>query len=362
MPADALNEPYTSASRGVELGRDVVHFLQRRFQQRPGHELLRVGQRLVGRPLLAVDHGLAPRLQDIGEQILGQLGAKRVAGLLPDDRGILVGVDAEVLLQGRERALLVVAEEHDAARDGADEFLGGVGILVDEALHGPERAAGALDVVAGAQQHLHAGAHHLRHMRHRDQRRLDVAIDHGGDPLVLARERDHLVVFADRHLEGAQHDRGALVVVGGAGAAVADGLAPQILRLVDARTRRDHPMRLERLADHVADFGAAQRRLGAAGRDRDEVDAAGQAGGHQRPALQRHEARIEALGFEEALVHRDVAWDVKAAAADDLADGDLGLRLRARREQRRGGDQARQQQPHPHGSLLRPGMVPALHY
>ena len=51
-------------------------------------------------------------------------------------------------------------------------------------------------------------------------------------------------------------------------------------------------------------------------------------GRHQRPSGQFDKARVEALLFEEALVHRDVAWNVQANAADHLADGDLGLRLR----------------------------------
>ena len=52
---------------------------------------------------------------------------------------------------------------------------------------------------------------------------------------------------------------------------------------------------------------------------------------HQRPAGQGDEAGVEPFGFEEALVHRDVARDMEAAAADDLADGDLGLRPTPRR-------------------------------
>ena len=54
----------------------------------------------------------------------------------------------------------------------------------------------------------------------------------------------------------------------------------------------------------------------------------------ERPAVtsarpvQCDEARVEPFGFVEALIHRDVARDVEAAAAGDLADRDLGLGLR----------------------------------
>ncbi len=192
----------------------------------------------------------------------------------------------------------------------------------------PERAAGALDVVADPHQNLHPGADRPRRMRHRDQHRVDVAVDHRRDPLAFALERDHLVVLADLHLERAQQHGGAFIVIGGAGAAIAERLAAQVLGLGDARLRHDQPLRLQRLADHVADLGAAQRRLRAAGWDRNEVDAAGQAGGDQRPSGQGDEAGVESFGFEEALIHRDVARDVEAAAAGDLADRDLGLGLR----------------------------------
>ena len=54
---------------------------------------------------------------------------------------------------------------------------------------------------------------------------VDVAVEQRGDALAFALERDHLVVLADLHLEHAQHHGGALVVVGGAGAAIAERLA-----------------------------------------------------------------------------------------------------------------------------------------
>src|SRR6187401_2270142 len=47
-----FRERLLSAAWRVELGRHVVHFLERRVQQRTRQELLRVWQWLVGRPLL----------------------------------------------------------------------------------------------------------------------------------------------------------------------------------------------------------------------------------------------------------------------------------------------------------------------
>src|SRR4029079_5292422 len=63
-------KPYTSAGRHVELGRHVLHLLQRRLQQRSREEMLHVGQRLVRRPLLGGDHGLAARFENVAEQFL----------------------------------------------------------------------------------------------------------------------------------------------------------------------------------------------------------------------------------------------------------------------------------------------------
>src|SRR4029079_11925181 len=51
-PGGYRAKAYTSAGRHVELGRDVLHFLQRRLEQRSRQELLDVGQGLVRRPLL----------------------------------------------------------------------------------------------------------------------------------------------------------------------------------------------------------------------------------------------------------------------------------------------------------------------
>ena len=85
-------------------------------------------------------------------------------------------------------------------------------------------------------------------------------------------------------------------------------------------------LRGERLVDHVADLGAAlEDCLRAAGRDRNEVQVVGEAGADHRRAAELHEARVEALVLEEALVHRDVGRDVQPDAAGDLADRDLRL-------------------------------------
>src|SRR5581483_7039196 len=78
-----------SMGRGVELGRDVLHVLQRGFENVAQQPVLGVGQRLVSRPLLGRDHGEAPRFEDLAEQFLGQLGAVGVVGLLPYDLGVL---------------------------------------------------------------------------------------------------------------------------------------------------------------------------------------------------------------------------------------------------------------------------------
>src|SRR3954468_24577808 len=121
-----IGKNYTSLGYGVELGRHVFQVLERRLQQRPRQKLLWVGQRLVRRPLLGGDHVGAAGFEDLVELVLGQLGAERVVGLVPDDPGILVGLYAEVLLEARQRARLVVAVEHHAPGDSADELLHGV--------------------------------------------------------------------------------------------------------------------------------------------------------------------------------------------------------------------------------------------
>ena len=158
------------------------------------------------------------------------------------------------------------------------------GCCIDIGLARPDRAAGALDVVAGAHQDFHARRSIARGACGTEISAASMSpLTSAAIRSRLALERDHLVVLADLHLEGARHHGRALVVVGGAGAAVAERLALEVLRLVDVRARRDQPLRLERLADDVADLGAAQRRLRAAGRDRHEIDAAGEARGHQRP-------------------------------------------------------------------------------
>ena len=74
-----------SVRLAVELGRDVAHLLRASNSSRSrSQELLRVGQRLVRRPLLGGDHVDAARFEDLAEQVLGKLGAERVVRLLPD--------------------------------------------------------------------------------------------------------------------------------------------------------------------------------------------------------------------------------------------------------------------------------------
>ena len=156
---------------------------------------------------------------------------------------------------------------------------------------------------------------------------LDVVVDHGGDALGLALERDHLVVLAGVHVEEAVQHRLRLVVVGAAGPAETQRLALEIFRLGDVLPRGDGPLRFERLADDVHDLGAAQRRLRAARGDRRAVEIAGQHAGHLGAGLQFDQRDVEPFGFEEALVERDIGRHVEAVAADHLADGDFGLRV-----------------------------------
>src|SRR2546423_770872 len=73
VPADAAGQAYTSARRHVELGWDVAHVLERRIEQRTHQELLRIGQRLVRRPLLGGDHVHTARLEDFAKLFGGKL-------------------------------------------------------------------------------------------------------------------------------------------------------------------------------------------------------------------------------------------------------------------------------------------------
>ena len=77
------------------------------------------------------------------------------------------------------------------------------------------------------------------------------------------------------------------------------------------------------------DLGAAQRRLRAARRDRRAVEIARQHGGDLGGGLQFDERGVEAFGFEETLVQRDIGRHVETVAADHLADSDFGLRIGA---------------------------------
>ncbi len=211
------------------------------------------------------------------------------------------------------------------------DLLDRIGVLLDEALHAPDGAAGARDIVAGAQQHLETALLGHDGERNRQRGALDVVVDHGGDALGLALERDHLVVLAGVHVEEAVQHRLRLVVIGAAGPAETQRLAFEVFRLGDVLPRGDGPLRFERLADDVLDLGAAQRRLRAARRDRRAVEIARQHGGHLGAGLQFDQRHVEPFGFEEALVERDIGRHVEAVAADHLADGDFGLRVGARR-------------------------------
>src|SRR6185295_3487516 len=73
-----------------------------------------------------------------------------------------------------------------------------------------------------------------------------------------------------------------------------------------------------------------------------------------RPALQFDPTRIEAFLLEEALVHRDVARDMQADAADDLADRDLGLRLRRTTPERQRDNRGQGGRPQNHHRLILP--------
>src|SRR6478735_1586085 len=86
----ALGQEYTSVRRSVELGRHVVHVLQRLVEHRSDQELLRIGQRLVHRPLLSRDHRLDARFENLVEFLLGQFRTEGVVGLIPHDARILV--------------------------------------------------------------------------------------------------------------------------------------------------------------------------------------------------------------------------------------------------------------------------------
>jgi hypothetical protein len=70
--------------------------------------------------------------------------------------------------------------------------------------------------------------------------------------------------------------------------------------------------------------------LRAARRNRRAVEIAGNNAGDLRTRVELDKASVEAFGFEEALIQRDVGRHVKAVAADHLADAHFGLlRLRA---------------------------------
>jgi len=167
-------------------------------------------------------------------------------------------------------------------------------------------------------------------------------LDSAAQSLRFALKLDHLIVAADLHVKEALERGRTFVVIGGADAGVAERLAAQVLDRLDFGFGNDDVLRLKRLVDDVAQRRiSCQHRIRSAGGDRHEVEVSGQPGRDHRPALQFDPARVEALFFEEALVHRDVAWDVQADAADDLADGDLGLRLRRAGAERKddGNDQ-----------------------
>ena len=148
------------------------------------------------------------------------------------------------------------------------------------------------------------------------------------DALGLALERDDLVILAGVHLEEAMQHRLRLVVVGAAGTAQAQRLAFEVLRSVLMSWRvvmvhcdlSDSPTMYMILAPLSAAC-APPEGIGAQSRlpERTAVTWA--------LRLQFDERDVEAFGFEETLVERDVGRNVEAVAADDLADRQLGLRL-----------------------------------
>src|SRR5229473_1487851 len=118
-----------STAGTIELGRDVSHLFEGRIEKLAGDELLRIRERLIGRPLAGGDHGLAAGFQDLAKKIAGQLGPERIVQLVPDEAGLLDIIDPEMILEGSERARLVVAEIHDRLRDRANELFDGLGVL-----------------------------------------------------------------------------------------------------------------------------------------------------------------------------------------------------------------------------------------
>src|SRR6202050_1812297 len=312
--------------RRLDIGWHVTHVLQCRVEQVARQEAFRVGQRLVLRPLPRRDHGQPARFEDFAEQILRHLGAKSVVQLIPDQAGFLVGLyAADVVPQRRDGTFLVGAEIHHRLGDGANNLLHRLGILLHEIGRAPDGAAGARDIVAGAQQHFQARLFGDGSVRDRQRGALDVVVGHGGDALRLALKRNDLVVLADVHVEETMQHRLRLVVIGAALAAIAENLAFEVLRRVALPARGDGPLRFERFTDDVHDLGAAQRRLRAARRNRRTVEIAGNNAGDLRPRVELDKAAVETFGFEKTLVERDVSRHVETVAPDHLADGDFGL-------------------------------------
>ncbi len=69
--------------RRVELAGDIVHVLERGIEHRPREVLLRIGQRLVFRPLVGGDHIDAPGLEDFPIKIGWQFGSEGVVQFVP---------------------------------------------------------------------------------------------------------------------------------------------------------------------------------------------------------------------------------------------------------------------------------------
>ena len=143
---------------------------------------------------------------------------------IPDKAGLL-GIHTEIFRYDGNGAFLVGGQIVDPLGDGANELLGRLRVFLQILIRGPESAADAGQIVARPDQDLEACRLCLGRKREADQRALDGAIDQRRDPLRLALEADDIVIAADIHVEELAEGDFALVVVGAAGAAIAESLA-----------------------------------------------------------------------------------------------------------------------------------------
>ena len=157
--AGGFLKAYTSVRRRVELGRHVVHVLERRVEQRRASGTAPGRAAACPAPIAWRRSCPARRDSKISRNFSGGSSAPKVlwvsSQMMPASLSLSM---PRCSFSEAKRAGLVVAIEHHAAGDGADELLHRVGMLVDELLAGPERAAGALDIIADPHQHLHAAA------------------------------------------------------------------------------------------------------------------------------------------------------------------------------------------------------------